>query len=113
MLEVVAVEDVLAPVAIKAGDHTHYLTGWHVHGVLPARVLGWWPTTVAGEHLEVDQVEVNRVVHIRGKLPDLGRAQLGASVDARGVEHLAVDGPHYLTVRRSPGEIEIAPEPSV
>src|SRR5215212_8268210 len=59
----------------------------------------------------MDQVEVNWVMRIRGKLPDFGRAQLGAGVDARGVEHLAVDGPHYLIVRRSLGKTELARKP--
>ena len=40
VLEVVAVEDVATPVAIEAADHTHYLPGQHVHGVLPTCVLG-------------------------------------------------------------------------
>src|SRR5918994_180040 len=54
---------------------------------------------------------MHRVVRIRGKLPDLGRAQLGAGVDARGVEHLAVDGPHYVAVRRSLAKCELARKP--
>jgi hypothetical protein len=52
------------------------------------------------------------MVHIRGKLPDLGRTQLGADVDARGIEHLAVDGPQYVAVMESLGKTELAREPS-
>src|SRR5829696_5007806 len=61
MFEVVAVEDVAAPVAVETDEHTRLFARGQVHGVLPAGVRWQRFPAVAGEHLEVDQVKVDRV----------------------------------------------------
>src|SRR5215210_431592 len=73
VFEVVAVEDVAAPVAVETDEHTRLLTRGQVHGVLPSGVLWQGFSTIAGEHLEVDQVKVDRVRRGgRPQVPDLG-----------------------------------------
>src|SRR5215203_6579017 len=61
VFEVVAVEDVAAPVAIETDEHTRLLARGQVHGVLPARVRWQKFPAVAGEHLELHQVKVDGV----------------------------------------------------
>src|SRR5919112_2045422 len=60
VFEVVAVEDVAAPVALEADEHARLLARGEVDGVLPAGVVGARTFAVAREHLEVDEVEVDR-----------------------------------------------------
>src|SRR5215211_988167 len=73
VFEVVAVEDVAAPVAVETDEHTRLLARGQVNGILPACVLWQGVFTIAGEHLEVDQVEVDRVRRGgRPQVPDLG-----------------------------------------
>src|SRR5215204_3601321 len=69
MFEVVAVEDVAAPVAVETDEHTRLLARGKIHGVLPAGVRWQRFPAVAGEHLEVDQVKVDRVC--RGSRPEV------------------------------------------
>src|SRR3712207_5429294 len=64
VFEVVAVEDVLAAVTGEASCDTHIVSSTHKDGVLPTYVPRSGPTAVARDHLEVDQVQVDRVVLI-------------------------------------------------
>ena len=71
VLGVVAVEDVAAAVAVEAGDDLHSLAGAEVDSVLEATVLGVRGSPAAGENLEVDQVQMDRVVQVGDEAPDL------------------------------------------
>src|SRR5919107_1497833 len=59
VLEVVAVEDVLAAVAGEAGRDAHVIPRAHKDGVLPTDVPRSGSTAVARDHLEVDEMEVD------------------------------------------------------
>src|SRR5215217_6957077 len=89
VLEVVAVEDVLAAVAIEPGYHAHG-SALQIKRVLPPGVV--WPgrSAVAGEDPEVDQVQVDRMRGIAAYLPDLRRAEARPRIYAIRVEYLAV-----------------------
>ena len=103
MLQDVAVPHVLIPASPRAGrngerhrrqgelhDHGGHLAGVHAHRLLPPQLGPVWTTRRAGvagravvgvrverlasQHLDIDQVEVDRVGVPRqvGDLPDLG-----------------------------------------
>src|SRR5690606_26288773 len=74
VLEVMAVEDVLAAVPGEADLDLHPTLG-HEHGVLDPDVLRVRRPAVAAQHPEAGQVQVHRVVRIGGQVPDLGAAK--------------------------------------
>src|SRR6185437_12041983 len=59
MLEIVAVHDVPASVALEAHDHPDFLALRDQDGVLPTGLVWRRPDPVAVENLEVDQVDVD------------------------------------------------------
>src|SRR5690606_3782462 len=90
VLEVVAVEHVLAAVAGE-GDGEPDPALRHEDGVLQAGVLRERRTPVPADHPEVRQVEVDRMVGVGGDVPDLGGVQRHLRVDASAVELPEVD----------------------
>src|SRR5215203_6364084 len=105
MFEVVAVEDVAAPVAVETDEHARLFARGQIHGVLPAGVRGQRCSAVTGEHLEVHQVKVYRV---RGwgrlQVPDLGRSQLRTGGHELRVELFAVNT--HITLPSSPTRVK-------
>src|SRR5918995_5208859 len=112
VFEVVAVEDVAAPVAVETDEHTRLLARGQVHGVLPSGVGRERLPSVAGEHFEVDQVQVDRVRRWGcSQVPDFGSAQLRLGGHTIRVERFAVDTPHHPTIVTHPCKAELARAP--
>src|SRR5215204_7036733 len=106
-----AVEDVLAPIAVELDQEFGLAPVVHIDGVLPALVVGAGVTLATAEDLERREVNVDRMLHIEGAdLPQFDRAELGCGVDAIGVERLAVDSPQRYAVhlRPTPDKPELA-----
>src|SRR5215212_3134409 len=112
VFQVVAVEDVAAPVAVETNKHARLLARGQVHGVFPTGVRGQGSSAVTGEHLEVDQVQVYGV-RSRGRpeVPGLGRPQLWSGRHAPRIERFAVDTPHHPAVVSDPRKAELACAP--
>src|SRR5215212_5008990 len=109
VLEVVTVEDVAAPVAVETDQHARLLARAEAHDILPAGVGRERFTVVAGEHLEVNEVEVDRVRSGgRSKVPDFGEAQLRTGGHVPRVERFAVDLPHRSSLVADPGKAKHA-----
>jgi hypothetical protein len=68
----VAVKDVAAALAAEAGDEFGQLVAGQVDGVLPTGVVTDWSPLVSADYLEVGQMQVDGVRHIRDQLPQLG-----------------------------------------
>ena len=96
MFEVVAVEDIPAGIV---GEPDGDLDGFgraHVDGVFPPLVVRPKFGAVAGEHLELLQVQVDRVVHIGNEPPDLGVAKARGRQRVGRVVRLPADRPAFL-----------------
>src|SRR5690554_3709906 len=69
VLEVVAMHDVPATVAIESNQHFDNLARTDVHRVFPAGVDRSRWSAVAPEHLEVAEMDVYRVMEVGGERP--------------------------------------------
>src|SRR5215207_1876105 len=112
MFEVVAVEDVAAPVAVETDEHTRLLARGQVYSILPPSVGGERLPSVAGKHLEVDQVKVDRVRSGGcSQVPDFGRPQLRPGGHALRVERFPINTPHHSAIVTDPRKAELARAP--
>src|SRR5436305_7253822 len=109
VIEDVAVEHPLPRIIVVAHDDSRRRMFRDVEHVLPGEIRLAHSVTV--EHLELESMQVERVIHANDvlDLPDLGGADGGADVDAVHVHQLSVD--HALAEndgahRRRPGGIE-------
>src|SRR5699024_3297896 len=71
VLQVVAVEDILAFIAVEAGDDPSLLSWTEIESVFPPAVEPADPLRASPEHLEMDQMQVNGVMELPIEVPDL------------------------------------------
>src|SRR4051812_1132228 len=105
VLDVVAVEDVGAAEVDELHRDADRLGGSERDDVLGAGLVGLGRASVAIEHLELDEVRVDRVQPAAGLVdepPDLGRAEPGKRGDAVGGEQLVVDHPGAVPALKLP-----------
>ena len=105
MFQVVAVENISAPVSVELDQDARCLAGKHIDGILPARFVDSRTASMA-QYLKVRQVKMQGVVHIGAKLPYFCGSKLWTGVHPLRIESPAIDSP---TLFPSPvGEVEQA-----
>ena len=102
----VAVHHVAAAEAVKVGEHFDDLVRPDVHCVLPTAVAGLrWPP-ITRQHLEMNEVQMDRMVEVAREAPPLDCAELGLRHGRGEIEQLAVDRPHVPAVLVDGAEVE-------
>src|SRR4029453_13437703 len=93
VLEIMAVQDEPASVVIETNQDLRLLARSEIDGVLNTLIVGSGSAGAPGHHAKPVEVGVDRVMKVRGELPDLRDAQPHAG-DARiRVERGAIDCP--------------------
>src|SRR3569833_1563851 len=91
VIEDVTVEHPFSGKVIEPHDHADSLMLAHVHDILPAAIRFGY--SVAIEYLELESMEVERVIHRHDvlDLPNFRGAEARPDIDAVHVHRLAVD----------------------
>src|SRR5215469_674709 len=92
--------DIFAAVSVEPHEKSNFLTFWQQNCVLPPQFVGGRSRTASIQDLEVDEMDVHRMVHacctekyVILQMPDLNIAKRGCEVNPIWIELLSIDNP--------------------
>src|SRR5437660_3861362 len=99
VLSIVTVEHIESPVALKTSNHARGFSGFQEHRILVSCIFGIGGSSVAAQHLKIDQMHMDGVISIARELPDLGCAKARSRVNSIRIEVIAINQPHAQPLR--------------
>src|SRR5882757_11218618 len=93
MFQVVTVKDETTSIVGETNQNLSGLRREQIQGVLPPLIVRTRPLPVTSQDLKLIQMQMNGVMQISDKMPDLGLPELRVSQRMRRIIGLAVDPP--------------------